>query len=139
MADNLWAVLTIYLEAEGESLDGKTAVAEVILRRTVKKFRSDGTVASTVLWPKQFSCWNADAPNRIRGAQLDSGGEQGLACLRAWERAIDGSNLSVSALFYLAPRGVLVMPDWAEESLRVSMVGRHWFYRDKKLPSGAIT
>ena len=130
-------VLTVFMEAESESLDGKTAIAEVILRRTLRKYMSDGSIAGTCLKSFQFSCWNADSPSRIRAAKLDTETEVGQECLKAWDLAVAGSNLTHSAVHYLNPMGVLVMPDWAMPSRMVASIGRHRFYVDKLTPEVA--
>lgn len=52
--------LTIYGEARGESLDGKAAVANVIINRSVARQLS---IKKVCLQPKQFSCWNEDDAN----------------------------------------------------------------------------
>lgn len=55
MLELVLLVLTIYLEAEGESLLGKQAVANVIYNRHINSGRS---ITEVILQPKQFSCWN---------------------------------------------------------------------------------
>src|SRR2546427_4431047 len=108
-----FAIITIFMEAEGEAFAGKVAVAEVILRRTQQKYFSDGTVASTCLWPFQFSGWNANAPNRVRATQIDDQHPIVQLCLAAWAEALTGSNLSKDALHYLNPHGMEHLPTWA--------------------------
>jgi N-acetylmuramoyl-L-alanine amidase len=129
--DASWGILTVFMEAEGESLEGKQAVAEVILRRTAMKFQSDGTIANTCLRPYQFSCWNSKSPSRTRAAKLTFDSEMGAECVRAWDRAVNGSNLTKGAVLYLNPLGVLVMPEWADERFKVAHIGSHHFYLDK--------
>jgi spore germination cell wall hydrolase CwlJ-like protein len=125
--------MTIFLEAEGESVDGKTMVGEVILTRTRRKFHSDGTIAGTVLAPYQFSCWNTKSA-RTRGALLDLDTMMGQECVLAWERAIAGSNLAHGAVFYLNRLAVLAMPEWASASHLVAHHGNHDFYVDRLPP-----
>lgn len=48
--------LTVLGEAEGESPEGKAAVAHVVVNRMRQKARG---VSDIVLAPWQFSCWNA--------------------------------------------------------------------------------
>jgi N-acetylmuramoyl-L-alanine amidase len=129
--DSSWGILTVFMEAENQSIDGKTAVAEVILRRTRLKYMSDGTITDTCLRPYQFSCWNSKHPGRVRGAMLETDSMQGQECTLAWNRAVAGSNLSQGAVLYLNPVGVLVMPEWATEEMRVASIGHHQFYTDK--------
>jgi N-acetylmuramoyl-L-alanine amidase len=131
MPDATVGIMTMFMEAEGESLDGKVAVAEVILRRTLRKYQSDGSIAGTCLRSFAFSSWNADSPSRIRAAMLDTESEIGQECVRAWDIAVAGSNLTHGAVHYLNPLTVLVMPEWAVPLLKVAQVGRHHFYLDK--------
>jgi len=128
IADDSWAILTIFQEAEGESYSGKVAVAEVILRRTQQKYFSDGTVASTCLWPWQFSGWNANSPNRVRSAKIDDTIPVVQECLAAWAEALTGSNFSHDALHYLNPKGMEHLPTWASADKYAVTVGRHDFY-----------
>jgi spore germination cell wall hydrolase CwlJ-like protein len=127
--DATWATMTIWQEARGESFDGMVAVAEVILRRTMKKMFSDGTVASTVLWPYQFSGWNTKDPNRIPVAKLDDTDRIVTACMRAWQEALEGSNLTKGATHYFAP--AIVNPEWASRMTVTARIGRHVFLKEE--------
>jgi spore germination cell wall hydrolase CwlJ-like protein len=131
--DHLWAVVTIFMEAEGESFDGKVAVAEVIWKRTQQKFFSDGTVAGTCLKPYQFSGWNTKSPNRLRACQIDDESQSVKDCIAAWDEAINGSNHTKDAVFYLNPAVLTVagqpLPTWADPDRYVCTIGHHDFYR----------
>ncbi len=54
--DFIWLVLTVYLEAQGESSEGRIMVAHSILNRTDDR---NMTIKEVVLQPKQYSCFNA--------------------------------------------------------------------------------
>jgi len=54
--------LTVLGEARGEPTEGKEAVAHVVVNRTRRHGKS---VAEVVLAPWQFSCWNAEDPNKL--------------------------------------------------------------------------
>ncbi len=124
--DYLWGVMTVWQEARGEPFDGKVAVAEVILHRTKRKFCSDGTVASTCLWPLQFSGWNAKDPNRIKAATLNSMDPGVQDCVKAWCEAADrGSNLVPEVMHYFNP--AICSPDWAEGATVIAEIGNHRF------------
>src|SRR3989304_8325421 len=97
VSDRVWGLMTLMQEAQGEPYATKLGCAEVILRRTRLKYMSDGTVASTCLWPLQFSGWNAlDATpaykERIECAKIDDQDPVVMECMRAWEEAAAGSN-----------------------------------------------
>lgn len=123
--DYLWGVLTVWMEARGETYQGKVAVAEVIQRRTKRKFFSDGTIASTCLWPVQFSAWNTRDPNRIKAAVLDSTDIAVSDCVRAWLEAERGSGLVPGAMHYFNAH--IVTPSWATGAKVVAVIDHHTF------------
>lgn len=126
--DYVWATLTIWMEARGESYAGMVAVAEVIYRRTQRKYFSDGTVAGTVLRDRQFSGWNNSDPNRVKAAVLDSEDRVVKLCARAWQEAIAGSDMTKGALHYYNP--AVCDPEWAKGMTVVARVGKHAFLKE---------
>src|SRR5437764_60828 len=96
ISDDILAVITIWQEAAGESMDGKTAVAEVIRNRMEQQVHSDGTVAGTVLRPQQFSGWNSDSIRRIESVLLDSNDLTVQACMTAWPRCCSSASATGS-------------------------------------------
>ena len=126
-----WAVMTIWGEARGESFEGKVAVACVIRHRTERKYSSDGTIPGTVLRDRQFSCWNANDPNRIKMATLDDNDNVVEECLRAWRTSNNPDNDNVpGAVLYLNKSIVYPLPNWAKEENEIRTIGAHTFYRD---------
>lgn len=123
--DDFLGIVTVFQEAEGESFLGKVLVAEVILRRTKRKFMSDGTVAGTVLRRLQFSGWNSDSANRIRSVKLDTNDQSAQDCIRAWSEAKAGSNYAPDCMHYYNPR--LCDPAWAKDAKVVKEEGNHRF------------
>jgi spore germination cell wall hydrolase CwlJ-like protein len=96
---------------------------------------SDGTVAGTVLWPLQFSGWNAhDATpkykERIEGAKLESSNPVAQECIRAWFEAKRGSNFVPEVLHYYNP--ALCNPAWAKGAKIVREEGHHRFIIPKE-------
>jgi spore germination cell wall hydrolase CwlJ-like protein len=83
--------LTVLGEARNQPYQGKVAVAQVVRNRMDAKGH---TVAEVVLWPWQFSCWNAEDPNRtfLEEVVAKQAGniEPGLweSCLQAAESAL---------------------------------------------------
>jgi len=64
----------VWSEARGESPRGQLAVAHVIRNRTIARSK---TLREVMLEPAQFSCFNADDPNRtkmLRAYELDPTG-----------------------------------------------------------------
>jgi len=135
IADWIWGVLTVWQEAQGEPYRDKVMVAEVILNRTRRKYMSDGTVASTCLWPMQFSGWNAhdDTPNfkeRIESAKLDDDNPVVKDCIKAWKEAENGSNLTNGAYLYYNP--LISNPPWAKKCIVVARGRVHLFLKEEK-------
>lgn len=130
------AVITIYQEAQGESYEGKLAVAEVIRNRMKKQYASDGTVSGTVLRPMQFSGWNAKDPGRIRAVRSDSDDRIVQDCIRAWHEAIAGSDTVNGAVLYYNPSIIPDAPEWAmpDSADQVATVGHHVFFVPKPRP-----
>jgi N-acetylmuramoyl-L-alanine amidase len=123
-------VACVWAEARGEPFEGKVAVAEVILRRTRLRYFSHGTVASTVLWPFQFSCLNTTDPQRLRMFDLDDADPVVQECVLAWYAAKAGSSHVPGAVLYHATS--IEPPAWAKSPKvrRVAQIHRHVFYAD---------
>jgi len=130
IADYLLGIVTVFQESEGEPYEGKVAVAEVILRRTKRKYMSDGTVAGTVFRRLQFSGMNSDSANRIRSFKIDSSVAVVDECVRAWCEADKGSNLVPDCLHYYNAN--IVSPPWAEGAEVVATIGNHTFLKGVK-------
>jgi spore germination cell wall hydrolase CwlJ-like protein len=132
-------IATVAQEALQEPFEGKLAVAEVIHNRMKAKFFSDGTVAGTVLKPKQFSGWNTNDPVRIRSVKWDDAMPSIQECTKAWFDAKHGSNTANGALLYYNPTFILPdgstikTPDWAlpENATEVARAGSHVFFVPK--------
>lgn len=69
---------TLWGEARGEGQAGQQAVACVILNRARRKYRGD-SVSAVCRWPSQFSCWNANDPNRALLDRLDPAADAAYA------------------------------------------------------------
>jgi len=130
ISDYLLGIVTVFQEAEGEPYEGKVAVAEVILRRTKRKYMSDGTVAGTVLRRLQFSGMNSDSANRIRSFKIDTSVPVVDECARAWVEADKGSQLVPDCLHYYAHN--IVSPPWAVGAEVVAVIGNHTFLKGVK-------
>ena len=129
--DHILVAITLWAECRGEPWDGQIAVAEVIRNRTVKKHFSDGTVASTILWPYQFSCWNTKDPNRAKMFSLLYGDKLVEQCIRAWNEAVAGSEFTKGALFYVNLDALTETPSWVGECVQTVKIHRHRFYKLK--------
>lgn len=130
IAEDTFAIITIYQEAQGEPYAGKVAVAEVIRNRMRRHYASDGTISGTVLRPLQFSGWNATDPGRIRSVRIDDADYLVHDCQRAWAEALAGSETVQGAVLYYNPLVIHARPDWAspEHAVEVCRVGAHVFF-----------
>lgn len=125
---------TIFGEARGEPYIGKVAVANVIINRaaigTGHPHFGDGTIASACLVPWQFSCWNANDPNReVILAATDSDPIY-ADCLdiatTACAKQLD--DVTGKATFYYAKNSLT--PDWAIDKIPCASIGNHLFFTD---------
>lgn len=120
---------TLWGEARGEGQIGMEAVACVILNRAAKPGWWGRSVAEVCLRPWQFSCWNADDPNRAKLLSVDDADPAFRLALDIAGRALAGSlpDCTGKATHYHARH---VMPGWAKGHTACAMIGRHAFYND---------
>lgn len=126
--DDTIAILNIWIEARGETFEGKVAVGEVMLNR-LKKGRWGGTLIEVVLSPYQFSGWNTKERGRIDAMLLDDTHPQYLDCKKAWEIAKTGTTYAKGATLYYNPH-IVAAPNWAKPSNLLARIGNHNFYRE---------
>lgn len=121
----MYLARTIYGEARGEGERGMHAVANVIMNRVKKGGWYGASVKDVVLKPYQFSCWNANDPNR---SIILNATEQQLAQATAIaKRAIAGNlpDITGGAINYHAKS---VNPYWAASMTKTATIGNHIFY-----------
>lgn len=109
----------IYFEARGEVLEGRKAVAKVILERVFSDEYPD-TICEVVRQKHQFSFYWDNKPDIITD-------------MEAWEAALELAVTMLSQfhnitniLYYHA---VYVEPKWASTMELVAVIGNHKFYR----------
>jgi N-acetylmuramoyl-L-alanine amidase len=120
---------TIWGEARGEGPAGMAAVASVILNRAALPRWWGHDVVSCCRHPLQFSCWNADDPNRAKLLAV-SGVDPSYDVADAIARlAIVGhlNDTTHGADSYYAQGSD--MPPWAKGQSPVAAIGRHLFFR----------
>lgn len=136
-AERIIAARTVYGEARGEPLDGKVAVAHVILNRARIDLRGDGKadwwgddVIAVCLKPWQFSCWNPSDPNVAAIAKIMPNDPVWLECLKAVELADTAEyDPTRGATHYIAESLPSHMkPNWAIGRAPIVQIGRHLFY-----------
>jgi spore germination cell wall hydrolase CwlJ-like protein len=115
-------------EAEGESIKGKQAVADVIINRLRHKNYPD-SICKVVTQDKQFSYIHRTlrkAPNRLYNASTAKvNSEVATVAYNALNKVLNGSKTSINALYYHAN---YVRPSWASKKKLVAVVGKHRFY-----------
>ena len=132
VVDAHWMALTMWGEARGQGEDGMRAVGHVIANRW--KAKSHGAyVTDTVSAAWQFSCWNANDPNRAQMLAI-SDLKPGSAGHRQW---LDAKRLAAEilagrsedptggALFY---HTTAVQPAWSRGVPPVAQIGDHLFF-----------
>lgn len=130
ISDETIAALNIWMEARGESYEGKVAVAEVI-RNRVKQTKWGRTATQVCLYPYQFSGWNTKDPNRIAALLLDDTDGKYQECLKAWLYVNHSPSETVNgATLYYNPKVIPVPPAWAKPGNLLARVGNHVFYRE---------
>lgn len=137
ISDEALAIATIWAESRSEPRSGQVAVAEVIRNRTAQRKASNGSVASTILWPKQFSCWNDSTSWRDKIVSLDWEHPEVQEARAAWLIAThqDSETVRGATLYHTVtspgPR-LLWPPSWANSPKvhRVATIGRHIFYTE---------
>lgn len=123
---------TILGEAAGESMEGKRAVAAVIMNR-VRDDRWPDRAEEVCLQRLQFSCWNVGSPTlpRMFNPKTFVSEETWADCLRAalearWQLVPDSTK---GANHYLNPASLRSVPSWAQDERIVARIGHHTFYR----------
>lgn len=133
--DNALAVVTIYMEAEGEPFEFKVAVGETFLTRMREGIFTNGTLADTVLRRAQYSAWLASSPARLRCVTIDTDDPVVQECIEAWELAKTGTtNYSNHATHYYSPKAMVPkgrIPDWVPMYDQVAEIHGNLMYRKK--------
>ena len=127
--------MLIWGEARGESSLGKLAVANVVRNRVLAARRGYGLGFREVcLKPWQFSCFNANDPNRAK-MLAPKRDEVWVDCFSVAadvyeQRAHD--NTERATHYHVA--GMTKLPKWAELFTPTVLIGRHQFYRAEAMP-----
>ncbi|HYG89543.1 MAG TPA: cell wall hydrolase [Azospirillum sp.] len=123
---------TLWGEARGEPVRGIEAVAAVVINRVRRAERRGGfwwgdSVVAVCRKPYQFSCWNADDPNRAKLRAVTAADPVFATCLRVARRAVAGllADPTGGATHYHA---IGLHPDWAVGHGPCAEIGRHLFY-----------
>jgi N-acetylmuramoyl-L-alanine amidase len=118
---------TLWGEARGEGRRGLEAVAAVALnRRALGRWGAD--LAAVCRAPWQFSCWNANDPNRAKLLAVDARDPVFALCLEIAAEALAGrlADPTGGATHYHAAGA---SPRWTRGLAPCARIGRHVFYR----------
>jgi spore germination cell wall hydrolase CwlJ-like protein len=90
-ADTDTLARTIYGEARGETDAAKQGVAVVVMNRArAMSYPGGGSVSGVCTAPSQFSCWNANDPNRAVILAASASDATFAKCLQIAQAAVDG-------------------------------------------------
>lgn len=120
---------TIWGEARGEGAAGMAAVAAVIMNRAKRPGWWGRDVRSVCQAKWQFSCWNANDPNRAKLLSVGPVDKAFAAALDIAELAVRGlpPDPTAGATHYHTRA---VSPAWAKGKTPCAMIGAHLFYND---------
>ena len=124
---------TVLLEAAGEPMNGKLAVAFVIVNRMKKRKQT----AFEVCWAKwQFSCW-LDPLTSIAFKFKQETEKTWSECTLAAELALNDRNVvdpSLGATLYLNKAVTIQqngkLPSWVDKAVWLVKIGEHDFYSE---------
>lgn len=133
---------TLWGEARGEGKAGMEAVAWVIMNRLNTGYRRQRSVAGVCQDPQQFSCWNADDPNRRELDRLGSRFDPDyVLALQIAEQALRREvpshdarlplpgDVSGGSRHYVAS-SLKARPPWLNGKTPFVVIGHHEFYND---------
>lgn len=137
---------TLWGEARGEGRDGMVAVAAVICTRVARAARylakwgtphklfGDGTFRVACLQRKQFSCWNANDPNRAKLLTLQPSAPGYALAREVAEMAVDGQieDPTGGATHYLTRSAYngAAADHWCKVNPPIWEHGNHLFFKD---------
>jgi len=122
----------IWGEARGEMVEGKLAVAHVVLNRVKARSWYGKSISDVILKPRQFSCFDEDDPNLGQILKLSSNSPELAFC-----RAI--AELTIRDRLTNDPTGgathyhtVNSKPSWASKLVFLCRIGNHLFYKESR-------
>lgn len=117
---------TLCGEARSEGARGMQAVANVVMNR-VRDRRWPNTAAAVCLQPYQFSCWNANDPNRAYMLRLSSGDNIFRQALNIAQEAVSGNlpDITGGANHYHTHES---KPYWSKGETPIASIGGHRFF-----------
>lgn len=120
----------IWGEGRGEKVEGKIAIAHVVLNRVRVRSWYGRSISEVILKPLQFSCFNASDPNLSQILKLSPNCAELAFCKAIAELVIRGhlkDDPTGGATHYHA---VGCKPSWASKLEFLCQIGNHLFYRE---------
>jgi spore germination cell wall hydrolase CwlJ-like protein len=119
---------TCWGEARGQGNAAMAAVAHVVLNRVRDARRWPNSIPGVCLQPLQFSCWNANDPNRPRLIEVNTGDEAFVRALEVAGGVMDGGQQDTTngANHFHTPA---VHPAWSHGQTPVAIIGGHMFFK----------
>ncbi|HOV84900.1 MAG TPA: cell wall hydrolase [Syntrophobacteraceae bacterium] len=120
----------IWGEGRGEKVEGKIAIAHVVLNRVKAKSWYGRSISDVILKPFQFSCFNASDPNLPHILKLSSDCAELAFCKAIAELVIRGhlkDDPTGGATHYHAAG---CRPSWASKLEYLCQIGNHLFYKE---------
>lgn len=126
---DIYLAKTMWGEARGEGARGMQAVGNVVMNRVNAGSWYGASIKDVVTKKYQFSCWNANDPNR---AIIDAITPQQLALngtLAIARQVIAGTlpDITGGATHYHAKN---IKPSWASSTKKTATIGNHIFYKE---------
>lgn len=127
---------TLWGEARGELYGGRVAVGCVVRNRVELDLHGDDKpdwwgegYVEVCLKPFQFSCWNADDPNRSKLLAVTEGDAVFAECLVIARQVIGGDlpDVTLGATHYHRV-GLDYPKSWGKPRRPMIQIGRHLFY-----------
>ncbi len=119
---------TIWGEARGEGDKGMEAICCVIMNRASKPRWWGRNINDVCLKPWQFSCWNANDPNRDKLLEVDESDPQFHKALEIQKNPPDDFTNGATSYF---DRRMKEPPGWAVGREPCYTLNHHIFYADK--------
>lgn len=124
---------TIWGEARNEGVRGMEAVACVVQNRVDVAARKGGywwgnDILQVCQKPFQFSCWNANDPNRPKLIAVTDRNIHFATCLRIARRCVHGclKDITGGATHY---HTLDVSPYWSKDKQPTVIIGHHIFFK----------
>eukprot|EP00080_Pristionchus_pacificus_P021861 PDM81881.1 hypothetical protein PRIPAC_34035 [Pristionchus pacificus] len=143
---------TVWFESLGEPLEGKFAIAHLIMNRARANRDCFGgnTIAGVCLAPMQFATWNNQKPECLHphGKEWDwmdrclprthavcnvEQPETGVSPSARKRMGLDGSFAAERSLHFCNPTEK--MPDWTRTMQKGVKIGKYQYYNEEKAPS----